>query len=520
MSVRAFVLCYMALSVLTGCTTVLYKQKAVDMAALAQRLPDSRLLQPAAGGEQVLSPDEAWLSAIKPQKQLTFIGITGETDHAFGALLEIDLNKKYLRYLPLPSDETPLSILNNPENLITLRDIVQSWPSGSGRFGPSFTRTIPLTQIHERLAAPIPPPKQIVAVAANYPSHLFNDLALSDNAQLIGQLRQARPRIFQKYPPVSAPVETSVSGKDYFALPGPFDSLSAPEQVHVPTLSGQTRTVSGHLDYEVEIAVLIRRDLNWEQVRSMDDHQLRGTVAGYLLFSDAKVRDPQVMGKILHVIRDREVLTDDPYRIGDKALDGTLGPWDETTCHWWSYAASWGRYAAHGPFFVSSAGHESFSPRLILSARSYSSSADRPQLPPDAALTDRLLLRQAAVTTISKEYRDALVWDVPAIVRSLLDPAGNALAFSGTYPVLNAGDLIALGTPGGTVISAKPWWLLPIAEDLLFWKDPEDFYKMFFAPAENNYLYPGDELFLWGEGLGYQHHRVVRPEDEQTRSDE
>ena len=246
----------------------------------------------------------------------------------------------------------------------------------------------------------------------------------------------------------------------------------------------------------------------------MDDRQLRETVAGYLLFSDAKVRDPQVMGKILQAFDNRKGLPDDPYRIGDKALDGTLGIWDETTCHWWSYAASWGRYAAHGPFLVASAGEKSFRPRLILSARSYSSSADRPLLPPHGVLTDRLLLRQAALTTTSAGYRDALIWDIPAIIRSLLDPAGNALAFSGTHPVLNAGDLIALGTPGGTVISAKPWWLLPLAEDVLFWKDPEDFFEMFFAPAENSYLNSGDKLFLWGEGLGYQNLNVTSSGEE------
>ena len=58
------------------------------------------------------------------------------------------------------------------------------------------------------------------------------------------------------------------------------------------------------------------------------------------------------------------------------------------------------------------------------------------------------------------------------------------------------------------MISAKPWWLMPLAEDLLFWMGPEDFYDMFFDPTAGYYLHPGDELFLWGEGLGYQVLRV------------
>ena len=74
------------------------------------------------------------------------------------------------------------------------------------------------------------------------------------------------------------------------------------------------------------------------------------------------------------------------------------------------------------------------------------------------------------------EVITALIWDLPAVLRSILDPADNALAFDGASPSLQAGDLVALGTPGGTVISARPWWLLPLAEDLLFWKEPVDLF--------------------------------------------
>jgi 2-keto-4-pentenoate hydratase/2-oxohepta-3-ene-1,7-dioic acid hydratase in catechol pathway len=499
---------------LVGCAPITVKQKALNDAALETRLPDKRLLQKSPGGERTLTPGPLWLARLTPQKELTFIGVTGEEDHIYGALLEVDLSKELLRYLPLPADETPISLLSDPDRRAALEELVTTSPEQMGRFAYPLVRDVSLYEISERLTFPIPQPRQIFAVAANYPSHLFTDLSLPKKSELIDLLRLARPRLFQKYPPVAAPGE-SLSGKNPYAQPpGPFGSIMAPAQVRVPSLGHQNRSVTGHLDYEVEIAVLIGRDLSWDEAHAMTDAELSRVVAGYLLFSDAKVRDPQAMRKILQAFRGEKADPGSPYHVGDAALDGTLGAWDEMTCHWWSYAASWGHYAAYGPFLVASSETSELPPRMIISGRSYSSSAERSISPPQSVPKDQLLLRQATVTTIAEDYPDALIWNIPTIIRSLLDPAGNALAFTGEAPVLHAGDLIALGTPGGTVVSAKPWWLLPMAENMLFWKGPEDFYKMFFNPTEGDYLHPGDELFLWGEGLGYQLLQVDKPRGE------
>lgn len=487
------------------------KPEAMDSAAIETRLPIASLLQKTRDGELALVPGPLWLADLKPQQELTFLGVLGAEDHAYGVLLEIDSGNTRLRYLPLPVGESPLSILTQPERRTALEKQVMAWPETKNTFTDLPVRDIPLHEINDRLTSPIPQPRQIFAVAANYPSHLFIDLSLPDKSGLIARLRQARPRLFQKYPPVAAPGDSS-SGRDVYAdLPGPFGSIIAPPQVRIPTLKGENQSVSGHLDYEAEIAVIIGQDLSWDVAKTMSDVELRQVVAGYLLFSDAKVRDPQAMGKILQVFREEKSASGNPYRVGEAALDGTLGIWDETTCHWWSYAASWGHYATYGPFLVAASGRDAFPPRMILSARSYSSAAERSVPPPQEVPQDQLLLRQAAVTTLAEDYPDALIWDIPTILRSLLDPADNALAFTEDTPVLYAGDLVSLGTPGGTVISAKPWWLLPVAENLLFWKDPVYFYKMFFAPTEGDYLYPGDELFLWGEGLGYQLLRIEKP---------
>lgn len=501
-------ICCFTFFILAGCAPAIVKQVGLDNHALQTRLPVASLLQAETGDEWVLTPGPLWLASLRPQQELTFLGIKGAADHAYGVLFEIDLDNDRLRYLPLPTGESPLSILTQPERLAVLEKQVMDWPEAKNRFTDLPVRDISLLQVKERLTSPIPEPKQIFAVAANYPSHLFIDLSLPDKPGLIARLKKARPRLFRKYPPVAAPGDSTSGQEDYTDLPGPFGSIMIPAQVQIPALEGQNQGVPGHLDYEVEIAVVIGRDLSWDVAKTMNDTELRQVVAGYLLFSDAKVRDPQAMGKILQVFRDQKSVPGNPYRVGEEALDGTLGIWNETTCHWWSYAASWGHYTTYGPLLVAASNRTAFPPRMIVSARSYSSSAERPVRPPQDVPLDQLLLRQATVTTLEEGYSDALIWDIPAIIRSLLDPADNALAFAGEVPVLLAGDLIALGTPGGTVISAKPWWLLPMAEDLLFWKGPEGFYDMFFAPTEGYYLHPGDELFLWGEGLGYQLLRV------------
>ena len=206
-------LLFSAFLVLVGCTPILVKQKALDKAALETRLPDKSLLQKASGGERTLTPGPLWLASLNPQKELTFLGVTGEEDHAYGALLEIDLSKERLSYLPLRADETPLSLLADLDRRAALEELVTAWPEGRGRLACPLVKDVSLHEISERLTFPIPQPRQIFAVAANYPSHLFTDLSLPKKTELIDLLRQARPRLFQKYPPIAAP-GASLSGKN------------------------------------------------------------------------------------------------------------------------------------------------------------------------------------------------------------------------------------------------------------------------------------------------------------------
>jgi len=495
---------------LTGCAAPAVKTDAWDAAALERSLPQAGLLG-RIGDERVVHPGAEWLAGLPAGEDLTFLGVRDAAGPAFGVLLAVDAAAGEVRYLPLPPGETPLALLADPLKRSALAERVEAIPRAGEAPTDDGVRALPLGDLERRLTSPIPAPQNIFAVAANFPSHLRTDLAWSGSPELRDRLRAARPRVFRKYPPVSPPGgEEEVPG-EFLSLPGPFDRIATPARVAVPALSGVPGRVAGHLDYEVEIAAVIGRDLSWEEARRLDDAGLRRAVAGYLLFSDAKVRDPQVMGKVVAAFRDEETAQDNPYRVGEKALDGVLGGWDAAICRWWSYAAGWGRYASAGPFLAAAPADGGFPERLLLGARSYAPLPERGVPPPEGVPTGPLLLRQAVLATTAKGYPDAMIWDLPAVLRSILDPADNALAFDGTPPTLQAGDLVALGTPGGTVISARPWWLLPLAEDLLFWKEPADFYDMFFGPTRGAYLEPADELFLWAEGLGYQHLTIAPP---------
>ena len=116
------------------------------------------------------------------------------------------------------------------------------------------------------------------------------------------------------------------------------------------------------------------------------------------------------------------------------------------------------------------------------------------------------------MTTEEKGDPDRLIWNIPQILRSILAP-DSALQFMEGIPRLEPGDIISLGTPGGAVITAKPYQLFNILEKMVFWWDPVDWHNAFFGDDGGLYLHHGDELFFWAEGLGFQHHRIRRMDD-------
>ena len=74
---------------------------------------------------------------------------------------------------------------------------------------------------------------------------------------------------------------------------------------------------------------------------------------------------------------------------------------------------------------------------------------------------------------------------------------------------LDPGDVVCLGTPGGTVITSRPQRLIDLLGVVLFWLGPLDWHDLFFGNSRN-YLHNGDEVFFWAEGLGFQRHSIRR----------
>ena len=92
------------------------------------------------------------------------------------------------------------------------------------------------------------------------------------------------------------------------------------------------------------------------------------------------------------------------------------------------------------------------------------------------------------------------------MLRSLLTP-DSVFHIGGRNARLEPGDIISLGTPGGTVLTARPQGFVDF---LLFWRGPRERHDVFFHKDAAHYLHHGDEVFFWAEGLGCQRLRIRR----------
>ena len=174
-----------------------------------------------------------------------------------------------------------------------------------------------------------------------------------------------------KHPPQPPPGTELPSDLPFRGVIGPFDDIVYPELTWLPKDEyGTSNSVPTALDYEVELGIVIGKTLTWAEVEHAEDSTLYAAVAGYLLVSDAKARNPQVYERAL--AREQSPKTwAARYLTGDADTDLVLGNWDETTCAWWSYAASLGDFTAVGPYFVASNGEAATPEHDLLGARSY-----------------------------------------------------------------------------------------------------------------------------------------------------
>jgi 2-keto-4-pentenoate hydratase/2-oxohepta-3-ene-1,7-dioic acid hydratase in catechol pathway len=396
--------------------------------------------------------------------------------------------------------------LANPSRRHTLTIALQQYRKDPTGVGQVLRLSLRAAIAEKRLGPPIPDPRRVLAVVANYPSHLQHDLA-TDPAQ-ISAIAKTPPRLFLKHPPQPPPGTDMPSDLPFRGVIGPFDDIVYPELTWLPKDEGGTsNSVPTALDYEVELGIVIGRTLTWDDVRVADDATLYAAVAGYLLVSDVKARNPQVYERALARNQSPQSWTA-RYLTGDADTDLVIGNWNEATCAWWGYAASLGDFTAVGPYFVASNGEPSMPSHDLLCGRSYGSH-ERSYPIPDGREADRFYLRQCSRATEDAAARDSLLWRIPQILRAALDPAG-ALAPTTEANVLHPGDVIALGTPGGITLTVRGRAFYRFLGHLLFWWDARDWHDAFFGKDVANYLHQGDRLLLWGEGLGCQRMAIRR----------
>jgi hypothetical protein len=189
--------------------------------------------------------------------------------------------------------------------------------------------------------------------------------------------------------------------------------------------------------------------------------------------------------------------------------DLILGNWTPDTVAWWSYAASLGDFTAVGPYFVASNGEAAMPPHALVCARSYGPSELREYPIPGKRDWNRFYLRQCSRATEEPDAHDRMLCRIPQIVRAALDP-DSALAPTPDAAKLQPGDVIALGTPGGIILTVKNRSMIRFLNKVFFWWNARDWHDRFFGRDIANYLHEGDKLFLWGEGLGCQRLTIRR----------
>jgi len=492
-----------ALCLHSACSAPAVKPDAFDPELLERRPLPADFLVPAPRGERQVVRDPAWL-AIDAGAAPTFAALReADGTEAFVYVVDCAALEDRLVVLPLATGETPLEVLGSSERLTELAGARERYLAGDAAGMRTLSMLEAMTE--RRLASPLPPPKHVFAVAANYPSHLRSDLARPEVAERAEEFGKTRARVFLKHPP-TRPAVVANTGRTYSGLAGPYDGIQCPEEILLPPEEGEEpKAVTLRLDYEVEVGVVFGRTLTPEDARAASDAEIRAAVAGYVLVSDAKARNPQVLDNLQQALRE-PAADAAPYRPEADDLAGLVGVWGAVTADWWSYAASFGDFTALGPFFVAAPADGSFPARGMLSARTYATEEIRGESLPFGREPDVPYLRQCSITAEGREHADGLIWPVPDIVRSILSDDG-VLPFPDGHVRIEAGDVISLGTPGGTIITVKP--SASILRRILFWWAPRDFHDAFFATDDGLYLLGGDVVFYWVEGLGCQRHEVV-----------
>lgn len=496
----------LGLFALAACQAPISKPDAFSLEVLEHAPLPASLLTRVGKDEIELAVDSRWFADVRPREALTFVGLRDDDGViTFAVVLDCDVDGDLLSAAPLAAEETPLDVLGDARR----RAELEAWPgrSESGeRLAGQFELVLSRAVAERRFAPPLPAPRRIFGVAANYPSHLENDFASDWDEETRRRLTESRPRVFLKHPAVAPYGYRTAAELGFQGVVGAYDGIQHPPLIDVPLgEQGAGTPVPLRLDYEVEVGVVFTREFTAASVAQATDDEIRAAVGGYLLVSDAKARNPAAAARIAR--RGRNPGPDyGPYRPEHDELEERMGIWGSDICTFWSYAASYGNFSALGPLLVAApAGGVRLPARAMVSARSYADAALRGARLPDDREPNVLYLRQCSATSLEQGFEDALVWDIPAVVRSILDP-GTVIPFTSEEPQISPGDIVCLGTPGGTVVTVPS--IPAFAPKMLFWFDPIDWHDKFFGKDEELYLREGDRVFYWVQGLGYQLHEV------------
>ncbi len=309
-------------------------------------------------------------------------------------------------------------------------------------------KKIPVSDIVSQKLLGVPfPAKRIICVAFNHTDHM-RDFGLSDKD--IEKFKKDPPRFFWKK---TDPV-------------GPFDTIQYP----VKNTFTPHRSNAVYLDYEVELGLVIGKTTEKGQIT--DQTKLQDILAGIVLANDISDREPQIWSRTNPGQSDEGT--------AHWPLTGISRLWNRQSFDYFIEAKSQPTFAVLGPFLV---GPEKYSEIYAGSLELW-----RKQGGKQNAIFER---KQNGLVI------NFLHNPLHLIKTALEDPYLDIQA-------LEPGDVILIGTPGGTIFKSSD------LANLI----PKEFVYTLYQSLANTipYLKPGDQIWAETDMLGFQWNEIEAPQ--------
>jgi hypothetical protein len=162
----------------SACASPIVKPEVFDPDVLARARSHGPLIEPDLDGAEMRVEDSVEWMRLRPGDHLTFVGLRSAPGTIVYCLaLECVPEQDSLTVLPLGDNETPLTALADSSRQAELTAVLRQYRRDPAGMDQVIRLSLREAIDKKQLGPPIPDPGRVLAVAANYPSRLRDDLA-------------------------------------------------------------------------------------------------------------------------------------------------------------------------------------------------------------------------------------------------------------------------------------------------------------------------------------------------------